>query len=42
MNRLISSDIIDGIPAISAILLCFVYPAIFPSLSLPSYLNLIL
>jgi hypothetical protein len=39
---LISSDMADGIPAISAILSCSVYPAIFPSLSLPSYVNLIL
>jgi len=32
----------DGIPAISAILSCFLDPAIIPSLSQYSYLNIIL
>jgi hypothetical protein len=33
MNRLISSDMADGIPAVSAILSCSLHPAIIPSLS---------
>ena len=36
------ADMTGGIPAISAILSCSVFPAISPSLSLPSYVNLII
>jgi hypothetical protein len=42
MNLLISSDMADDIPAISAILSCSLYPAIVPSILRYSYLNLIL